>query len=400
MIVTRNTLKTVNVLSYIIMSTVAWPVVNRVVTTTSDYIRILTILMVLAITILYVTTAPRINKATIFALAIAVFYIGYATSMSVVMGGIGVYENKIYLIYMLVPAGIVIMAAEGTILDRKVAGWLLLYCGFFLCLIIATGSLTLSFPPHFNFLQQSALNPWEVRYNQGVTKFFGLAAIIATGLAMQSATPRQRALYYGLATGAALLTILGGGRGDTLAAFAVIAAMLFAKQPVKFVGLLLFLAFVMVNLWQAGQLESFIFFVRLQAVLEGNIGARETYLLNGIDLLIENPQCLLVGCGFGYFQHYYNQSFGAYPHNFALEAVITWGLPLSLMFLLSTFLIIRGVMTFQRHGDFIPAVFLFFILIYLKSGTVVTGWMLLLAMIVPIGRLLSRSDTGAVWVRT
>ena len=108
------------------------------------------------------------------------------------------------------------------------------------------------------------------------------------------------------------------------------------------------------------------------AIVDQNFGYRDVLLIQSFELLSNRLDCLLIGCGFNYFQIYYDYGFGLYPHNTFAELIITFGiligLPLILIVLLGC---IRGYFT-KLGNTFIFYVLFYFLGISLKSGNLLT----------------------------
>ena len=108
------------------------------------------------------------------------------------------------------------------------------------------------------------------------------------------------------------------------------------------------------------------------SIADQNFGYRDVLLIQSFELLSNRLDCLLIGCGFNYFQIHYDYSFGLYPHNAFEELIITFGIligvPLILIVLLGC---IRGYFT-KLGNTFIFYVLFYFLCISLKSGNLLT----------------------------
>jgi hypothetical protein len=118
---------------------------------------------------------------------------------------------------------------------------------------------------------------------------------------------------------------------------------------------------------------------------------RDILFSQSIDLLQTEARCTFFGCGFAFFQHYFEYDYGSYPHNSILEATITWGLPATL-FLLAC--IVIGARKIQWTLP-LPQVGLLSFLISLKSGDLMGGWLAMSFAFYLAGRGLGDVTMGA-----
>src|SRR5690606_22950653 len=101
---------------------------------------------------------------------------------------------------------------------------------------------------------------------------------------------------------------------------------------------------------------------------------RDVLLGQAFYLLANEPQCLLIGCGIGYFQDYWNYPLGMYPHNLFLESIISFGAVLTLLALSLAFLGFREIYKREGKGSSFIAISVYFLLIGLKSGGLFSSW--------------------------
>jgi len=289
----------------------------------------------------------------------------YLTDVVVILAGLFIFA---YLGY----------AGEG--LDHRVARSFLLYCLLMLGITIVVGGLVFGAPPRFVFDYVSERMAKDVSYSQGVSKFFGYGALAAAYLLVQS-PGRLRRWLLGLVIILFLgLSLLGGARGDSF--FAVLAVLLYFALVfgLRVIWPLALIAGVlMLALSNAGFMNDLVLVQRMQGADSG-YGYRDVLLLQVGQLLVERVDCLLIGCGFGFFQHYFNYPMGLYPHNIVAELVVIVGLPLAMLLL---YLCFRGVWEDVRSNGirFISLVFLYTFLLGLKSGAVSSSWLLMVLIV-------------------
>lgn len=245
----------------------------------------------------------------------------------------------------------------------------LAYFIFALLLTVLFNGLEMSYPPHFVFSFA------DRTYSQGITGFFGIAAItcvyLVFSIQQKFVTPALAVLSIAFIA----LAFLGGARGDFLATFLVILLIIFKYNKGLFLlllgGIILLLFTKSINDYQ-GQ---FILLDRISIFADKGLGARQDLYLKSLSLLIEEPQCLFFGCGFNFFQKYYNLDPGLYPHNYFLELVIVFGIPFSFIFIVA---IIRGYIVTMRKGGILNGwlgfFYIFHAIITSKSGSLDTSW--------------------------
>lgn len=235
--------------------------------------------------------------------------------------------------------------------------------------------------PHFNFEYSSENKGTDTMYSQGISKFFGYGAIVAAYIATNRYNLFSKISGFILTLFLISLSLIGGARGDSIMAVIVVAIFLGGKYFLRF-----FLALVLISIffylaiddWKI--VEKIIIFRRLSS-LDGEYGDRDVLLLEVYELLANEPLCLIIGCGFGFFQSYHGFEYGRYPHNFIAEAAIIFGLPLLALF---GVLAARGIYCYLKKVgklDLFLLLFLYSFFIGLKSGTVLAHWFLCIALI-------------------
>jgi hypothetical protein len=166
---------------------------------------------------------------------------------------------------------------------------------------------------------------------------------------------------------------LGGARGDFVVGFVVVIGMLVRKKSLDgFVALILVLSPLAFYLLtdMLNSFDGLVVVQRLLALVEGeSFGERDLLLAQSADLLANQVQCLIMGCGFNYFQIYFGYEFGMYPHNIFAETLITFGVFLGgLLVSLSIVGVVYGF--FSRHHAYILYwVSLYFFGVSQKSGS-------------------------------
>ena len=168
----------------------------------------------------------------------------------------------------------------------------------------------------------------------------------------------------------------GGGRGDFIMGIFVIILILFKFLSVRWLILTMFFLSGLVMWILSSELIDFSNFLmvrRLAGVfVDQSFGDRDVLIIQSFELLSNRLDCLLIGCGFNYFQIYYDYNFGMYPHNTFVELIITFGILIAVPLILTVLLgFIRGY--FTKVGN----TFIFYLLFYflgtsLKSGSLIS----------------------------
>ncbi|MBZ8117581.1 hypothetical protein KUD11_02860 [Roseovarius sp. LXJ103] len=275
--------------------------------------------------------------------------------------------------FVLVSIGALVLTnPAGAVSQRSAAK---LFVGLSLLVLafhLATGGLVLAYPPRFEFELETTTGSLLL-YSQGISKFYGLSAILSFWLVLNARSVRARIPLVGCFAVFIALALLGGGRGDFLAAMAVIVMMSLAGGPGrKMMGAVLVGVFYFGGVWLMAYFShDFIALERLWIVFQGlSFSERDILFAEAVDLVLSDTSCLLIGCGYTYFQVHYGYEYAMYPHNIVLEALITWGVPLMLALFA---LVLRGL----AHSDRTSPAFwagVFFFLIALKSGDLFTAW--------------------------
>jgi hypothetical protein len=348
--------------------------VSRVVIEGVRGISLSGMLLCIALSILY---SRGLRLTTLTSLLIMYCLLFYGMFLAVLNGGFETSLLGLPIDLFLITMGILILSLQdGTIISKRMASRLLWYSGFVLLITVATGGMRLSVPPSFNFEYLSHVQGGEVRYSQGMSKFFGISAVCAVFLAFEHKTMKERSGYYLLAISFVLLSFLGGSRGDSLAIAVLLMGYTLYKAPHYIIYVVSVGFFVPLFLSRIIDLENIVIVSRLLA-LKDNLGMRDV-LLRDVILLLENrPICLLQGCGYDYFQAHFRYNAGLYPHNYVAESIIVFGIPLSAtLFSLAFYGLYISRSVHSAQPDAYPMIFIFLIIIGLKGGSLNSDWVL------------------------
>lgn len=249
---------------------------------------------------------------------------------------------------------------------------------FFLVSLVVhflVGSISLDFPPRLNF-EFLSKHGVTVLYSQGITKFYGFAFVMAIIASNMTESKSAKIFLWGLALFSFFLSFLGGARGDFAAALLVGILVIISFGAGGWIVLILlsFSAFLFLSTFLESYTQDFLLLQRFLIAFENqNLGQRDILALQSFFILTEDARCAFFGCGFTYFQFYYNYSPGLYPHNYLLEFLITWGVPLTI-FIFTT--AIMGFRKSLRDSKNKPHIFtyIFFFLVALKGGELMASW--------------------------
>ncbi len=251
----------------------------------------------------------------------------------------------------------------------------IVFCLVILVLTIFMGGLR--FDGSLRFVYSiTTIDGIEIRYSQGNSKFYGLAAVLIAGLISQS----RRISVHSLGLSCLLVTFLGlsligGGRGD------FVFTLLLTLIRLGFIKLFALFSLITLVLFAFedslnSHLANYTNLIDRYKMLTVSYGMRDTLLEDSFSLLVQEPISLISGCGIGYFQSYHGYPVGLHPHNIPVEFVISFGLLISIPVAV---LVLVGLWKVHEREGFSSHFifnFLFFFLISLKSGTVLTSYTL------------------------
>jgi hypothetical protein len=256
-------------------------------------------------------------------------------------------------------------------------------------LTFSAGGLVLELPPRFNLEYLSDGNREET-YSLGISQFFGMGGVVCALLATKSKYRWQSAIYLVGCVVCISLSILGGARGDSLLAVSMSLLLLGRRFPV---GVMLGFITIVGAAWfidvGPDALDQLVLYQRLVAG-GGDLGDRDVLIFQAVNLLSEQPSCLLTGCGFGFFQYFFGYDRGLYPHNFIVEMVITFGFPATTLILVGT--VLGMAKDFRAHGGltYMMVLFVYCAAVGLKSQSLLTNWPMTAGLLYYFSRSLPR----------
>lgn len=241
-----------------------------------------------------------------------------------------------------------------------------------LAFLAITGAIVFDFPPYFVY--DIYVEGGQVTYNQGTSSFFGIAALSSLFLLKESAGRAHQSAMLVLFFVFVLISLLGGGRGEIL--FLLVASVHITFHSglrgivLGLVAILLIATFfTFADLSFLDDLEIYKRF--LVIFLNSDYGLRDVLFSQAIDLLLNDNRCFFFGCGFGAFQSHYQYPPELYPHNILLEALLTWGVPITALVIILFFIgLVRG-----RSAGALNYFGFYSVLVGMKSGDILGSWL-------------------------
>lgn len=343
----------------------------------------------------------NVNKRVLLAISllITIYVIGYINSIASGANDSRYYANYLNIFVILTGASLLIPVIERGWFDFY-AKWLIAYVSAGLIFTVIVGGFILEFPPRFIFEYAAIFhNVKTVEHSQEISRFFGLGGILCMYVVSKRNDVWLSALIFIFGLIFLVLSLIGGARGDSVFAVVVAFTCLYFRYGIRmFIPILIAYLILLISIDDVGLLvEDFLILQRLMELGVDELGYRDRLLIMSIELIAENPRCLVIGCGFSFFQLYHGVELGWHPHNFIAELIIVYGLPLSLLFAFFTSL---GVFYHWRKVggvDLFLVIFAYYFLVSLKSGSLMGHWFLMIGIAYFISLSLfglSRSQTS------
>jgi len=211
-------------------------------------------------------------------------------------------------------------------------------------------------------------------YSHGITQVFFLASITSLYLLKEINSKKnfiitfcyQAALIFFLFFG-----IQAGARGEIFFGLIILLCMLFGNMNKNFITLLVLIFFLFVLISNINYKDSVVF-GRFEGLFYGDLGLRDELIYLSANLLYNEPKCIILGCGFSFFQDYYGFDYGMYPHNIILEFIIVYGLLISIVIFSLVFIGLKNIILSKSKILLIDIFVIYFFLISLKSGTLIS----------------------------
>ena len=328
-------------------------------------------------------TAPNVKQLVVVSLAAYSLTSMYAVITASLSGSLVVAWAQFPIDLIICVYGLILYSARQSISykvfpDSHIVLYII-YAFVMLALTFIHDGIYLDFPPHFIFDVGSDAIERQETYSLGLTSFFAIASILSTMGLLRAKNSIEWLVYLCCILIFFICSLLSGGRGELFIGALIIIALLTERYKARFAGVLILAAITTTSSFKelVNSLEGVVIIDRFKTLLEGDLSSRDSLVKQSFELLSDKPQCLLHGCGLGYFQAYYGYDFSLYPHNSLVEAVLTFGFPITFAGL---FLVIRGMLRYHRkvgEFDIFLAIFYYSALVSLKSGYLFGSWVLI-----------------------
>lgn len=323
----------------------------------------------------------KFSNQNIFSSMFIVTFFSYGSLLSLTYGGIVSSSATLIAITIIFMGTYLLSSPNIKSSQYRVAKWFIAYAIIVLLITYITDGLVFSPVPNFIFEYSSMIFGTSVTYAQGTSQFYGYSALSAASLIVVQDNRVKRNALTLLMFLFILLSLLGGARGDSVFALLIALSYLIYRSGFKQnLKLLIVIIIILIGLSNTVDFNDILVFQRLES-LSGGFGSREILFSQSIELLYDNAGCIMHGCGFGFFQSYFGYDIGLYPHNFIVELIIVFGLPLTVIMLV---ICIKGFFVFFKEYGRVDIIGLFFIYTFflgLKSGSLITSWLLIVFFI-------------------
>jgi hypothetical protein len=223
----------------------------------------------------------------------------------------------------------------------------------------------------FNFKELKFNFEGQTYYSLGLTSTFFLAFFTSFYLFNETnyrINPAKTIFYLLISLFFLFFGLSAGGRGEVI--FGSLVFFMFAGYRKSFLKFVVF--FLLAVLLIIINFDHLIFFERLPLFLNDDYGSRPELIVLSLNLLYNEPKCLLFGCGFNFFQDYYGLEPTLYPHNIILEFVVTYGLLISIFIFTFVFICFKKYL-FQKLKICLIDIFIIYLFLNsLKSGALIS----------------------------
>jgi hypothetical protein len=341
-----------------------------------ELIRSLSVVLIFFIVGISLLTS-KINYNIVVSILVVGIFFTTGTLLSIFFGGLQDFKSDIITLTLTIIGCYVFSSKHIPINQNMFAKWVIVYCILIFVISIMLGGLVFSPIPTFVYGYASDSIGKEIYYSQGISKIFGYGALAATSLVVYEKSKTKKYALALIVLFFIALSLLGGARGDSL--FVIILVVFYFLYRLDIMNSIIAILFVSISFIFIASFisfEDFIIFNRLKA-LSDNYGSRDVLFEQSVSLLYNEPQCFVHGCGFGFFQSYYNYRLGLYPHNFVIELIIVFGFPIAVFMML---LFTKGFFNYIKNNqdlDFIVLLIIYTLALGLKSGSINTNWLFL-----------------------
>ena len=361
---------------FFISSTITWGSTTILSYELFSYIRISAVILFFASFFLVIATDPKIKSSTFYSLSILLCLLGSIFINALIYGTLSDNFGNIIFNYFIILALTYLISIYDHNHSYAFSLMIIVYGMLVLSVTIFSGGIELRPLPYFamEYISKQENVNYTINYSQGITKIFGLCAIAAFYNFSISRSISMSLVFSFIAIFFILLSAIGGARGDFVAVLAVIFIIMFKSRNLLLWTLILIVT-VSSILLMSNQLDiQELALIERFSRIESSGSYRLSIFKDALTLLYQSPNCLVFGCGFNYFQSYFNYPADLHPHNIFIEYIIVFGIIVSIVSLALFFI---GLYNSRREGGdlgVLTPVLIFFLLIGLKSGTLVSSW--------------------------
>lgn len=375
-----NTISNIGVLSYIILTTIGYLTTTASSRALIESVRILAAISVVLIVVMRLLKG-RVESSQMLGAGVLVItlFIGFLTALTI--GAINSAVDRILIDWIVLAVGLLLFdMSRANVIQISIAKSILVYGFIGLIVTLLLGGLTFSPLPGFNYEYIAQLEDVEFAYSLGMSNFMALIAIVAMYLSGMKSLRYVKFSYIVFGILFLTLSFLAGGRGDSLAGLVVIGVYILYRYGInKFISGMVVCGFLFIGLSSISSFEDLLIVQRFN-ITDDVTSGRDILVNQSVELLINKPVCMFMGCGFAFFQNYYSYEYGMYPHNIILEAIITFGAPFVIIFALFVW---RGLIKYVKQAggvDLFVLLFFYNFLIALKSNAMSANWLLVVAL--------------------
>jgi hypothetical protein len=370
---------TVSIISFLVLSSSGNVITTKETETVLNLVRVVSA-SVLFYTLILMTIEGGIKTKFFRNALLFIIYIILTSMLIPVIKRPLVYDSwsLVISLIMITAFSIIISQRRAEVIPDNVGMYFLGYTYFILIVTILYGGLEVSPIPRFIFENNEEPGDEGPLYNLGTSNFYGFTSVLCAYLSTKNRTAWSRAFYVFSLINFYILCFIAGGRGEIIVTSIILLGLL-AKEKIKIMSVLVAMVLLVFYLTPVGNdlSETVETIGRLSLILSGDLSLRDELIIKSITLLSESPHCIILGCGAGYFQYYFEYDSGLYPHNMFLEAVITFGVPVTVMVTVS---VIRGLLRYYRNSRDVDIFLLLYIYTFgisMKSGSLLGSWVLI-----------------------
>lgn len=267
-------------------------------------------------------------------------------------------------------AGALIASSREQFFSSQNSAWAIIaIVGAYLAITLWSGGLVMDGLPRYQFevFDENGFQQYTA-YSQGISKLMGVAAIPCIYYALHSDKIQLRFIFTITGLFSISQSFLGGARGEFIG-LALVVLMMILKKNQRLLFAVGMGTFFLLTILPVGNYGELVLIDRLIALWQDDtLGGRQQLFADAVTILQDKPYCLLAGCGFQYFQAFWDFPFSAYPHNYILDFLISIGLPLTALIYT---IYAKSTLRFMNQPANVPCAYImvYLFIISMKSGS-------------------------------